>query len=595
MQQVDVLVVGAGPVGLFFGACLKRSNPTCSIRIIDKAPSCSLHSKALAIQSRSLEEISYLGEDVVRQVIESGIKCNKITIFDGHKGRTILQAVSDDVRSVFNYILLMPQFELERILEECCADKYGIQVERNAELLSFRELGDKIVAELQLSGKTEEVECKYLIGADGAHSTVRHLLNIPFDGVKVEEIFAMGDVTVDADWLDGTSPTNFYHDLGTCIFFPLKKNERTFRVLLNLRQDDEILQVKNGSMALKTVDKHDKSDSGLTLGQLHSRAQKRLPLPVTFSNPRWLTIFTCNERIARSYKSGNIFIMGDAAHVHTPVGGQGMNLGMQDGFNLAWKLGLALCGHAKKDVILDSYAQERPDIAKTVVGRSHNLAVLSLRGNLFFRFLRRYALPFLVPRLIQYRLVNINKMVERMLQLDFTYRGNGPLISNRSSRLWWWQKDISTMKAGCRAPSKGVLLSIVGEPITITPLQCYSRTTKHVLCCFGLGGAVMIEKLKECRTSVNQIKEHFGASLECHFLLRDGADLETYKHISAINSTIMWDGQWLDVENQVVNYYGFRVSEGVIFALVRPDGYVGTIIKSCEREYLVNLLSSYLN
>lgn len=343
-----VLVVGAGPVGLTMAAELARYHVPA--RIIDRSPARTDQSRALAVWARTLELLA--GAGCVDAFLAAGFRADAIGIHAGN--RLIGRVPFDQIASPFNALLVIPQSETERLLEAHLASLGG-KVERNAELVAFTDTGDGVTCVVRhASGKSEEIHASWLIGCDGAHSHIRRTLGMTFEGDTLSTSFLIADVHIASLAIPPTELAVFWHPDGALMIFPISPGR--YRIIADI-----------GAL----------SGQPPTFEQVQAIVARRGPGDITLSDPVWLSHFGVNERKVRDYRAGRVFLAGDAAHVHSPAGGQGMNTGMQDAFNLAWKLALVEQGQADP-ALLDSYSIERSPVARHILAESSRLTRLVL-------------------------------------------------------------------------------------------------------------------------------------------------------------------------------------------------------------------------
>ncbi|MFE0152187.1 FAD-dependent monooxygenase [Nonomuraea sp. NPDC059007] len=351
------LVVGAGPVGLTMAAELRRHGAAC--RVIDSLPRPTGWAKAVGIQPRTLEVWEQMG--VVREAIAAGVWLRgQLQFTDGVAGDPYELRVPDGTYG----FLALPQYEVERILTEHLA-RLGTEVERGVELRSFTQDADGVSATLALPGGPERnVRAGYLVGCDGAHSAVRHGLGLAFEGDRFPEEYMLGDVEVDWSMPAGyalrflAEAPDGGRDLLVCV--PLPGHNRYRLSMLapaELRGDD-------GAGHGIVTDR-----PGPSLAQLQAVVDRLVPGKPAMGNLRWSSLFGISHRLADRYGAGRAFVCGDAAHIHPPTGAQGANTGMQDAYNLAWKLALALRGVAAPG-LLSTYGAERRPVGEEVVSRT---------------------------------------------------------------------------------------------------------------------------------------------------------------------------------------------------------------------------------
>ena len=350
-----MLVVGAGPVGLTMAAELARYGV--SVRIVDKAPQPTDKSKALAVWSRTLEMLDRAG--CVGSFLASGLQTQTATITAEEK--VIARISVSGVDSPYPFALMIPQAETERLLTEHLSS-LGIRVERSVELTEFSNSETGVSFKMRRAdGTVESGSASWVVGCDGAHSTVRHLLGMEFAGYTMPTDWILGDVHL-ANGPDATETNIMWHPEGMLVLFPIAKDR--FRVLADV------------GAAKPGVKRSDP-----TLEELQEALDRRGASGMKAMNPVWLAAFTINERKVADYRSGRVFLAGDAAHVHSPAGGQGMNTGMQDACNLAWKLALICRKQCAELPLLDTYSAERSPVAEMVLkGSGQATAIGTLRG-----------------------------------------------------------------------------------------------------------------------------------------------------------------------------------------------------------------------
>jgi 2-polyprenyl-6-methoxyphenol hydroxylase-like FAD-dependent oxidoreductase len=354
---LDVLIVGAGPVGLTIAAELKRYGLT--VRIIDKNTGRTDKSKAIGMWPRTLELIDRTGRGVTQRFLDAGLHSNSLSVLAGEEQIAHIDLSSVDTQ--YPFLLLVPQSETERLLEEHLAD-LGVKVERQVELKSFEQSADRVTCILaHPNGSEEKVEASWMIGCDGAHSLVRHQLGMSFEGSTMLNEWILADLHLHG--LPEAPACQFYwHAEGPLALFPLGGTR--YRVIADA-----------GESASNAIGEYRIP----TLEEIQRILNGRGPQGLVASDPVWLSAFTINERKVADYRAQRVFLAGDAAHVHSPAGAQGMNTGMQDAFNLAWKLSLVSLGLCGAEPLLTSYSLERSAVAKNVLestGKTTKMAVM---------------------------------------------------------------------------------------------------------------------------------------------------------------------------------------------------------------------------
>ncbi|MGD9509226.1 MAG: FAD-dependent monooxygenase [Geminicoccaceae bacterium] len=361
-----VLVVGAGPVGLTMAMELARYRVP--IRIIDKTPARTDQSRALAVWARTLELLDRAA--CADPFVATGLQATAVAILAGRE--QIARVALDEVESAFPGVLLIPQSDSERLIETHLQG-LGVTVERRTELSAFIDRGECVACTLRHSaGGIETVEASWLVGCDGAHSFVRQALGKPFLGDTLPTNVVLADVHVAGLAIPPTELAVFWHRDGVLVFFPIGQGR--YRIVADIG----------------ATPRHDPS-----LAEAQALVGRRGPGGVTLADPVWLSGFGINERKVEDYRAGRVFLAGDAAHIHSPAGGQGMNTGMQDAFNLAWKLALVERGLAKP-ALLDSYSTERSAVAAQILAESGRLTRVSTLRNQLAQHLRNFVAHWLL-------------------------------------------------------------------------------------------------------------------------------------------------------------------------------------------------------
>jgi 2-polyprenyl-6-methoxyphenol hydroxylase-like FAD-dependent oxidoreductase len=363
-RRTQVLVVGAGPVGLMMAIELARYG--IAARIIDKLPQPTDKSKALAVWSRTLELMDRA--KVSAPVIATGNKVDANNFFVGSE--KLGQITFDEVKSPYPFALMIPQDETERVLRERLSE-FGVEVERAVELTNFTAFPDHVAITLSdASGHTETLEAEWLVACDGAHSTVRHELGKVFAGDTVATDFVLADVHLSGVPAPPSQICMFSHADGVLALFPI--TPQRYRIIA------DIGPASGAPRAEPTLD------------DVQRIIERRGPGGVQVTNTVWLSTFRVNERQVADYRAGRVFLAGDAAHVHSPAGGQGMNTGLQDACNLAWKLALVCHDTCLPDRLLASYSEERSPIAHQVIVQSGRLTALMTTRNHTWQAVRNH-------------------------------------------------------------------------------------------------------------------------------------------------------------------------------------------------------------
>ena len=401
-----VLIVGAGPTGLVLALWLTRLGVR--VRIVDKAAEPGTTSRALAVQARTLELYQPLG--LASAVVERGVRVIAVNFWVG--AVRVARAVFGDGGvglSPFPYAVIFPQDEHERLLIERLREA-GVTVERRVELLGFEDGGDRVRARLRRADGPEVFEAAYLAGCDGASSTVREGLAVGFPGGTYAHLFYVADVEALAPARDGQLHGTL-DEAEFLLVFPLK-GERRARLIGVVRDEAEGRR------------------DGLTWDDVSKDIMARIGIVVERVN--WFSTYHVHHRVADRFRKGRVFLLGDAAHIHSPVGGQGMNTGIGDAINLAWKLAEVLHGRAPGSLV-DSYEPERIAFARRLVATTDRVFTLVTSRGPIARYVRTKVVPMLVPLVFRARAARW-LMFRTISQTGLSYR-DSPLSTGRAGRV----------------------------------------------------------------------------------------------------------------------------------------------------------------
>ncbi len=371
-EAVDVLVVGAGPTGLSLAAALAGHGVR--PRLIDRAHDRAHESRALAIQPRTLEVLAGLG--ITPQLVQRGNRTVQLRVHARGRERAAPLFDFGLADTAYPYLLFLSQAETERILGEHLSN-VGITVERGVELVDLTPDGDSVAAALRHpDGGVETVTAGYVIGCDGARSSVRTAAGITFQGRSYPQTFVLADA--EADGINPDAAHAFLSEQGMLFFFPLGA-PASWRLLVMRPPDDPT-----------------PPDAPVTLEEVQALADTYTGGAVRVHDPVWMTNFRLHHRAATQYRVGRIFLAGDAAHIHSPAGAQGMNTGIQDAINLGWKLAHTLRGLANP-AVLDTYEPERAPVGRMVLRFTDRAFTIATTTNPVVRFIRTRIAPVLIP------------------------------------------------------------------------------------------------------------------------------------------------------------------------------------------------------
>jgi 2-polyprenyl-6-methoxyphenol hydroxylase-like FAD-dependent oxidoreductase len=379
-SDTPVLVVGAGPSGLTMANELARHGV--AVRIIDRAPAPSPTSRALVIQPRCLEIFEDMGVAADTLALAREVPGLNVVFNGDNDVRMGLRDLLTDSVNYTKYQTMysIPQDDTERILIAKLAER-GVHVERGLEMtdLSADEQGVTVSVRAQ-DGTTESIRCDWLMGCDGGHSAVRHAAGLPFKGATYADEFIMADAELDWELPDGDIYA-FPNRAGFVGAFAMPGKHR-FRIFGNVVVDPEA---------------HTAEYSEPTHEEFQALLDERLPIPAKVVKEHWVSRYRLHRRIVPRYRDGRIFLVGDAAHVHSPAGAQGMNTGIQDAYNLAWKLALFLHGSTGES-ILDSYHAERHPIGERLLKTTDRFFTAMAGHNVAAQFARTHLVPQVIPR-----------------------------------------------------------------------------------------------------------------------------------------------------------------------------------------------------
>jgi 2-polyprenyl-6-methoxyphenol hydroxylase-like FAD-dependent oxidoreductase len=393
----DVLIVGAGPTGLVLALWLTRLGVR--VRIVDKTAEPGATSRALAVQARTLELYRQVG--LADAVVDAGRKAVAVNLWVA--GRQVGHVAFGDMGqglSPYPYALIYPQDEHELLLIDRLT-ALGVKVERRTELVEFEDDAGRVVARLKHADGTHETcEAAYLAGCDGAHSRVREGLGIGFRGGTYDHLFYVADVEARGAVMNG----ELHAALDTTDFlvvFPLKRDGHA-RLIGTVREEME--------------PPHEQ----LSWGDVSKRVIEWIGIDVARVN--WFSTYRVYHRVADRFRAGRAFLAGDAAHIHSPVGGQGMNTGIGDAVNLAWKLAAVAQGQAHA-ALLDSYEPERLAFARRLVASTDRAFTAVTSRGAVARRVRLNLVPLLLPPLFE--LAAVRRLMFRTIsQTAVHYRGS---------------------------------------------------------------------------------------------------------------------------------------------------------------------------
>jgi 2-polyprenyl-6-methoxyphenol hydroxylase-like FAD-dependent oxidoreductase len=441
-SDAPVVIVGAGPTGVMLGIELARRGV--EVCILDMQLARSPESRAIGIHARTLEVFHHLG--LIEQFLDLGHRLDGFTVHT--RARRSLRVGFGDVDSPYPFMLTLSQAETQRILEERL-ESLGVRVQRGVRVLDVRHDGGGVELRTLRCGEAREsaMRASWVVGCDGAHSIVRRSLGLPFDGEDYAQDWLMAEVHT--DW---PMARNHFHVFARSSLplpiFPMPAGR--WRVF--------IPEVANRSNERQAPD----------IAEIERLAADRGPAGMRLTDPSLLATFRCYRRSTKLMRNGRVLIAGDSAHVHSPAGGQGMNTGLHDSFNLGWKLALVAHGQAPPGV-LDTYQGERAPIAADVLALTHRLVRTFTISSPAKRWLRDRLLPAagaLPGAKLRY--------ASRVAQVSHSYRG-GPLTPAAA------RVERRSIAPGDRLPD------VAGLQLGDTEVSMFDllRTPEHTLLVFA--------------------------------------------------------------------------------------------------------------
>jgi len=537
-----VLVAGAGATGLTMACELARHGV--AVRIVDRLPGIVRLARATGVHSRTLEVFQDFG--IADEIVAKAALIRGARQFAG--GELMLHLRSEDLDSPFPFSASLEQWKVEEALEALLG-RLGVSVERETELVTFEESDQGVRATLrQVDGTSEMVETPWLIGCDGAHSTVRHLKGEQFPGEVDPRRYIVADVV-----LDDTGSQDEVHvhltDHGALWWFPLPEGR-----------------------SLIAADAPGESEDPMEspcLEDLQALLDARAPHAIRARDPRWLSWFHIHYRLTPHYHHGRTFLAGDAAHIHSPIGGQGMNTGIQDAYNLAWKLALVVRGLAAES-LLDSYQAERHAVAEDVLTTTRRLTEHAERYVTVAPEDRTHMYAHMVlPEAQRLKIQRHNE------ELDLDYR--------RSNICRDAVTEAAASGGGPHAGAEARDARPLLAKDTGTTLFELLRGPHHTLLLLpGLEAAGRVEPVV-LEALAEEVASSFGDLVRVLLALPPDADDADFAGVPA---TLI-----RDVEGELHRRYGASASRQY---LVRPDGYVGFRSEPPLREPLFDFLGQVL-
>ena len=397
-MDADVLVVGAGPTGLMLANQLARRGVRA--QIIDRHDGPALQTRALGVQPRTLEIYRHLGID--EKAIELGKKAIGADMWARGKraAHVPLDTIGMDL-SPYPYLLILGQDDNERLMGEALG-RWNLSVQWKTELVALSQDTDRVRATLkQPNGTTREITAAWVAGCDGARSSVREMNGIEFVGAPYEHVFFVADTHMTGPMVPGELNVYLWRG-GFHLFFPLRGTDHW-----------RLVGILPASM---------RGRDDLTLDDVIPSIRKEAGAELSIQKCTWFSTYRIHHRRAARFRDRRCFVLGDAAHIHSPVGAQGMNTGLQDAYNLAWKLALVLSGRADA-ALLDSYEGERLPVAERLLKTTDGLFSLIVSDKTLAGLFRTYVMPRLLA--FAMKIDRVRKIFFRSIsQIGIRYRGS---------------------------------------------------------------------------------------------------------------------------------------------------------------------------
>ena len=493
--KTQVIIVGAGPTGLSMAAQLLRLH--IDFVILEKHAGTTALSKALVVQARTLEIFQELG--IAEKAVNEGRVTTALNVFNkGKKVTAINVSGLGEGLSPFPFALSLEQSKTERLLADYLAE-HGKNIQWNTELIQLEQNDDAVTVYCTTSGgQAQKIEAAYLVGCDGAGSQVRHQLGLPFEGTTAPKLFYVADVILKSPVINKDELYMYMIKKGFVLFFPME-GAGHYRIVGILPDVTDF-------------------DQPFAFSDMEPKIRAAVVSPVHFEALQWFSTYKVHSRKAAAFMQGRCFIAGDAAHIHTPAGGQGMNTGIQDAYNLAWKMAYVLRGQLNP-AVLTTYNTERSANAKRLLRTTDRMFDIMSGTNPFPNFLRLRLLPVLLPWIAKSKAVK-KQIFPLLSQIGIAYPNSALTLKS----------SVGKVKAGDRMP-----YFIFPDG---TQIFSYLMAPVFKILFFGHTGKTRFDEIGVTKISVTTFhfpevpKALFGAEENFYILLRPD------NHISYIGKEV---------------------------------------------------------
>ncbi|KAI8177556.1 12-dehydrotetracycline 5-monooxygenase/anhydrotetracycline 6-monooxygenase [Colletotrichum sp. SAR 10_75] len=515
MSTTDVLIVGAGPTGLTLA--LELSVQKIPFRIIDKLEAPSDKSRALAVQCRT-QELLNRHPTVAKEMLANGVQGPGVNIHCNQKH--LITGTFDDLGfddTQFPLPIWIPQGDTEAALTRQLED-YGGKVERGITAEDIEQDADSTTVTLVKGSEKEVLKAKYIVGCDGAHSAVRKSTDLTFEGAQYPQTFILADIKLGGPY--DTERVSMYLGGRIMVIFPLK---------------DGVVRIVGERSS------YSKYTGDPTVQEIKEFIEELAGGTWEVTDPIWLTHFRWNCRGVNNYRDGRIFVAGDAAHIHSPAGGQGMNTGIQDAINLGWKMSAVLRGE-KDDSFLDTYQEERHPIGSRLLHSTDRMFNAVASQNFIYTYIRNKLMPWIVPYIWGDKARRLRAFTF-ISQMGIKYR-NSSIVHTATG-------FEGPVKGGWRAPD-GELLDERGEKGKWL-LELTSNKEHTIMLFSGMLGDE--EEVKQAEEKILADKRYKERGV-----------------VKVFGGQTIGAGGFRDRDGVLHRRYGFEKGAGLV--VVRPDGYV---------------------